>query len=342
MQAAAGALPFVPVRGCSSRQDEGDLSKFQYHYYVLRSLANFLCQRTENNKTINDRKAEQIARGKAAGGNARQSRTRRGKQKSFDEETDSSHHGVADTLTGLNSASRGLRMASARTASVRSTPTPSAGPSTRKRKLESSISGNDSTLRTEYSGPFSKKARTGPASSTTAPKPVQGQPQGTYQLHSSGNFPGQSHGAAFGQRQSFQQSTASVYGNPSTGGIQGAPYFTQRSNAQRQPEQAYPEIEGYHTQSIGFGLQSAFDDGSTVGHGTVHGQQPPSTSRHNTVITDQAIPSTFTVPPTYSASNPYSLAQESTRGQLKRQLETDDEGSEFELSQAKPKRRRNA
>lgn len=335
MQAAVRASPVVPVRGCSSPQDEGDLSNFQYHYYILRSLANFLCQRTENNKTLNDRKAGLIAAGKAVGGDARQSRARRGKQKSVDEEeSDNSYHGVADTLTGLSSAPRGLRMASATTASVRSTPGPSAGPITRKRKLESAISGNDSTLRTEYSSPFSKKARTGSTPSTIAPKPVQGQPQGTYQLHS--------HGAAFGQRQSFEQPNASVYGNPSTGGIQGAPYFTQRSNAQRQLGQAYPEIEGYHTQSIRFGPQPTFDDGSAVGHDTVRGQRFPNTSRPNTAITDEAMSSTFNVPPTNSASNPYSLAQESTRGQLKRQLETDDEGSEFELSQAKPKRRRNA
>jgi len=230
-------------------------------------------------------------------------------------------------------------MASATVSSTHSTPATSAASSTRKRRFGSSNSNIDSTLGAEDSGPSSKKARTGPLSSTLA---RHGQQQQSYQPHLLGNSADQSHVAGYGQNQPFGQPNASGYGNPSTGGIHGAPYFTQRPNVQRRPGQPYPEIEGYHTPSVGFGLSSTYDESSTVSRGTGHVQQSTRALHHNPTTTRPTVSSGLSHPPAYATGNPYPLSHESTRGQRKRQAESEDEGSDFESSQTKRKRRRNA
>ena len=231
-------------------------------------------------------------------------------------------------------------MASVSVASAHSTPATSAATFSRKRKLASGLSGLDPTLQTDSSGQPSKKARTSLASSTKALKPEHSEPHERYQLHSSPNFSGQSHGGPLSQYPPFEQSNASAYGNPTTGGVQGAPYFPQRANVRRRPGEAYPEIEGYHTPSIGFGLPSAYDEGRSFGHGTVHTQQ--FIPHHNTATTNPAVSSGIGSAPTYTTSNSYRASHESSRGQRKRQAETEDEGSDLDSWQAKKKRRRNA
>lgn len=230
-------------------------------------------------------------------------------------------------------------MASATVASTRSTPATSAASSTRKRRFGSTNSNIDSTLEIEDSGPASKKARIGPASSTIA---RHGQQQQSYQPHSFGNFAGQSHGAEFGQHQPFGQSNASGYGNPSTGGIHGSPYFTQRPSVQRRPGQPYPEIEGYHTPSVGFGLSSTYDESRSVSHDTGHGQQSTRALYHNPTTSRPGNSSGLSQPSAYATETSYLPSHDSTRGQVKRQAESEDEGSDFEVSQTKRKRGRNA
>lgn len=225
-------------------------------------------------------------------------------------------------------------------ASTRSTPAPSAVTSSRKRTRESETPGIDPSLQDDYSGPPSKKARIGPASSSKALN--FGQSQQSYQPPSLGNFTAQPHGTDLGQNQRFAQLNASNYGNPSTGGIQGSPYFTQRPIAPRRPGQAYPEIEGYHTPSVGFGITSAYNEGNTVGHDTGHGQHPTRALHQNIATSHAAIPSGPNLLPAYTTSNPYSHSQQSTRGQRKRQADFEDDGSDFEASQSNRKKRRNA
>ena len=300
-------------------------------------------KRTENNKALNDRKAEQIAAGKALRGVDNKSRARRGKQKAGDEEESDHSHDVADVLTGFNSASQGSRVASV-SASARSTPAASGAAFARKRKLESASPTIGTFNQPETSGP-SKRVKTSPASSNKALKFGHRQPRQAYQPQSSSNLADQSYSAAVGNQrwqsdsvpyQQFGQSNAAAYGHPSTGEISGAPYFTQRSNVQRRPGDAYPEIEGYHTPLSGFGLHSAY--------GTAHGQQHTHNLRHDAAPTGLATSSSFTNPPVYAYthSNSYPISHEATHGGRKRQAEPEEEGSDFESSQAKQKRGRNA
>lgn len=231
-------------------------------------------------------------------------------------------------------------MASATISSARSTPAAPAAAPARKRKLGSDPLGIDSTSQSEQSGPSLKKARTGPTSLTEASRTGHHQPQQIYQPHSTGSFADQPYNAAFGDYQPHGQPIASGYGNPSTGEIYGTPYFTQRPNVQRRPGQAYPKIEGYHTPLVGFEHSSPYGESSIVGHDAVQGPQFERTSSHNSAINNPAISSGLGHPPAYATGNSNPLPHGSTRGQQKRQAETEDEGSDFEILQPKRKRRK--
>ncbi len=294
---------------------------------------------------LNDRKAKQIAAGKAAGfENAAYGVGKTKLKREAEADLDDFQEDFKEASEANPSSPRQNFLSTSPTAMP--SEQLSKADASRKRKRENEMHNIDTALLNEGSGTSSKRAKHTPAppavaSNTNRRKTAA---KSTAKLSSSVGIPSQggpppmqhfstAPGAA-------RKVHATGYGNPPAGQNYGAPYYAQQGVNRRLPGQQYPDIQGWETPSMGYSLQNTFPDDNTASYNRVQSQQHDPSAHRGRAATDTTLLSVYAPTAGYGASSTQTGWQQPSRKRSTGEAGFEDDNHDPESTLPGPGRKR--
>ncbi|KAI9872853.1 MAG: hypothetical protein M1830_001119 [Pleopsidium flavum] len=305
-------------------------------------------KRTENNKALNDRKAKQIAAGKAANSDDNGRRSRKGrKQPQERQESEDWDEEIEEDSVESSPKSQELHPAFSSPAAVSSKNQNLETISSKKRKAKMEFSDNNSALQSAASGPISKKTKTTTAHPAKESRNERLQGHSNHRSNRYGVMVDQSETRASGtqhrqpysnQGQSFRHASPSSYGNPSTGRNREGPYYLDPPNTHGRSGGPYPVIEGYHTPTSAYDSQPSLEGDNTVGHHRNHTQPQPLFQRRRRAATDTTTSSAYSASSNHGMRNLNKSWHQSTHTQDEEKAQPGEVSSDSDFTLVKTKK----